>query len=162
MAARSRMAAVKQEAVNQTISLLIDLPAKPKDDLSLREAVQQMQIPLKSALVKGYSYADLAQILTDRGISISALTLKNYLPLGKRQSNKPTRKSRKTLREESATTANFAHSTSVRESAALPASAIATADNAETSPLEAISAPPPASSKGRRGRPKATAKATAE
>jgi hypothetical protein len=70
MAAHSKTAAVKQGTIDHTISFLTELPEKPKDDLSLREAVKQMQAQLKAALAKGYSYADLAKLLTDKGIKV--------------------------------------------------------------------------------------------
>jgi|SRR5579883_2423448 len=81
---RSRATVVNQDNVGQANTLLQELPQKPKADLSLKEAVRQMQVALRAALAKGYSYQDLATLLNEQGIKISALTLKNYLPSGKR------------------------------------------------------------------------------
>lgn len=93
---RTRATVVSPEAVEQATVLLEELPEKPKEDLSLREAVGQMQDSLKAALAKGYSYEELAQMLGKQGIQISAFTLKNYVPSGKRSATKgKTRKTKK-------------------------------------------------------------------
>lgn len=98
---RTRATVVSPEAVEQATVLLQELPEKPKEDLSLREAVGQMQDSLKAALSKGYSYEELAQMLAKQGIQISAFTLKNYVPSGKRSASKAKpRKSRKAGDEE--------------------------------------------------------------
>lgn len=93
---RTRATTVSPDAVEQAASFLEELPDKPKEDLSLREAVGQMQDSLKAALAKGYSYEELAQMLGNQGIQISAFTLKNYVPSGKRSITKgKPRKSKK-------------------------------------------------------------------
>lgn len=92
---RTRATIVSPEAVEQATILLEELPEKPRENLSLREAVKQMQDSLKAALAKGYSYEELAQMLAKQGIQISAFTLKNYVPSGKRSITKgKTRKSK--------------------------------------------------------------------
>jgi hypothetical protein len=83
-----RTTIVKQDKVDQAMTFLKELPDKPKEDLSLREAVGHLRDSIKDALSKGYSYADLAKMLTDQGIKISTLTLKNYVPSGKRSASK--------------------------------------------------------------------------
>ncbi|NEQ28918.1 MAG: hypothetical protein F6K28_60225 [Microcoleus sp. SIO2G3] len=85
---RPKTSSVSQKSVEQAGAFLAELPEKPKENLSLREAVAQLQDQIKAALAKGYSYEDVAQILGDRGIDISASTLKNYVPAGKRQATK--------------------------------------------------------------------------
>ncbi len=71
-----RTTIVKQDKVDEAMTFLKELPDKPKEDMSLREAVGHLRDEIKDALGKGYSYADLAKMLTDQGIKISALTLK--------------------------------------------------------------------------------------
>ncbi|NJP12183.1 MAG: hypothetical protein HC866_24210 [Leptolyngbyaceae cyanobacterium RU_5_1] len=85
---RPKASVVKQNMIGHALALLQELPEKPKENMSLREAVEQMQDSIRAALAKGYSYDDLAKMLTDKGIKISALTLKNYAPSGKRQAAK--------------------------------------------------------------------------
>lgn len=99
---RTRATTVSPEAVEQAASFLEELPDKPKEDLSLREAVGQMQDSLKAALAKGYSYEELAQMLGNQGIQISAFTLKNYVPSGKRSITKG--KPRKSKKDDPETT----------------------------------------------------------
>lgn len=79
---------VKQDAIEQTSVFLQSLPEKPKENLSLREAIDQMQDSLREALAKGYNYQELAAMLTEQGIKISAFTLKNYVPSGRRRAAK--------------------------------------------------------------------------
>jgi hypothetical protein len=79
-----RATIVKPETIEHTKTALQALPEKPKEGLSLREAVNRLQEPLRAALNRGYNYEDLAKMLTDRGIKISTATLKNYVPSGKR------------------------------------------------------------------------------
>ncbi|MBD2090842.1 hypothetical protein H6F67_13380 [Microcoleus sp. FACHB-1515] len=85
---RPKTSIVSQKSVEQAGAFLAELPEKPKEKLSLREAITQIQDQIKAALAKGYSYEDIAKILGDRGIDISASTLKNYVPAGKRQATK--------------------------------------------------------------------------
>ncbi len=130
---------VKQQAVEHAVTFLQELPEKPKEDLSLKEAVESLRDPIKSALAKGYSYQDLADLLSEKGIKISALTLKNYVPAGKRQTGKTKgRKPRKAQENEVATA-----------EAALPQAVTET-----TSPATPETEAPPA--KPRRGRAKGT------
>ncbi|NJP11503.1 MAG: hypothetical protein HC866_20160 [Leptolyngbyaceae cyanobacterium RU_5_1] len=100
---RPKATAVNHQLVGQASALLQELPEKQKEDLSLREAISQMQEPLRAALAKGYNYADLAAMLSEQGIKISPLTLKNYVPSGKRQATKTKAKRvKKSVSEEAA------------------------------------------------------------
>ena len=66
-----------------------ELNKKKKSELNLRESIYYLRHKLKRALRQGYSYEDLAQILAEQNIVISATTLKQYLSV---VSKKPTRK----------------------------------------------------------------------
>jgi hypothetical protein len=85
---RSRAASIQKQAIDQVNASLQDLPEKPKDNLSLREAVNLLQDEIRSALAKGYTHEDLAAIFADQGIEISALTLKRYVSSGRSQGTK--------------------------------------------------------------------------
>jgi len=85
---RPKAVIVKRDVVETAGSFLGTLPEKPKETLSLREAMSNLKEPIRAALAKGYSYQDLAALLSGQGIEISASTLKNYVPSGKRQSSK--------------------------------------------------------------------------
>ncbi|MBL1179399.1 hypothetical protein [Pantanalinema sp. GBBB05] len=80
----SRGTTVKQAAIDDAQLALQALPDKPKEKLSLKEAVEKLKAPLQAALAKGYSYQELAMMLKENDIVISAATLKNYVPVGKR------------------------------------------------------------------------------
>jgi hypothetical protein len=82
---RPKAATIKQEAVTHASEFLQTLPEKPKEALSLREAVDQLRDQIRAALYRGYTYSDLAAMLSEKGIKISASTLKNYVPSGRRQ-----------------------------------------------------------------------------
>uniref|UniRef100_A0A832M3B9 Mobilization protein MobC n=1 Tax=Oscillatoriales cyanobacterium SpSt-402 TaxID=2282168 RepID=A0A832M3B9_9CYAN len=85
---RPKASAVKQASIKDTNAFLQSLPEKPKEELSLREAIDQMRDSVRGALAKGYTYQELAAMLTEKGIKISAFTLKNYVPSGRRRSMK--------------------------------------------------------------------------
>lgn len=85
---RSRAASIQKQAIDQVNASLQELPEKPKDNLSLREAVNQLQDEIRAALAKGYSYEDLASMFSEKGIDISALTLKRYVSSGRSRASK--------------------------------------------------------------------------
>jgi hypothetical protein len=88
---------VEATAVDQIGSLLAELPERPSAEFSLREAVNELQEPLRAALAKGYSHEELAKILNDNDIKIRVSTLKHYLATAQsasRQTSK-TRRTRK-------------------------------------------------------------------
>jgi hypothetical protein len=79
---------VTQDMLTQASTALLELPERPQENLSLREAVIALHEPITEALGKGYSYEDVAQMLEKQGISIAPASLKHYLARSKRE-NKP-------------------------------------------------------------------------
>lgn len=59
--------------------MLRDLPDKPRESWSLREAIHLLKDTIYGALDRGYSYEEVADLLSDRGIKISPSSLKSYL-----------------------------------------------------------------------------------
>ena len=55
------------------------LPPKPKQGMTLREAISKFKPTITKALKRGYTYEEVAAILTEEGISIKGATLKQYL-----------------------------------------------------------------------------------
>jgi len=98
---RTKASIVKKELVGQVAGFLGELPDKPKNELSLKEAVRELQDLIRGALGKGYTYQEVADMLSNQGIKISAFTLKSYVPAGKRQSTRG--KTRRTKKEAEAT-----------------------------------------------------------
>lgn len=76
---------VSKSAIDSATSTLQGLPEKPKENWSLREAVSVLQESISAALSKGYSYEEVAKMLTAKGVDISASSLKSYLSAAKRQ-----------------------------------------------------------------------------
>lgn len=141
---RSRAVNVSREAVDQVGVLLQQLPEKPKEAVSLQEAVNQLQEEIRLALSKGYSYAELAPLLGERGIAISANTLKRYVSIGRGKSGKGRKPSTNGRRKKAA-------SAEEAESA-----------NSEAPSIEAAAEPEAPKPEGRRGRGKAKAEPAAE
>lgn len=75
---------VPQQALASISLTLTDLPEKPKDSWSLREAVEQLQDSITIAMQRGYSYDDIVKVLASSGIHITASSLKRYLSIAKR------------------------------------------------------------------------------
>ncbi|WP_421654640.1 hypothetical protein [Leptothermofonsia sp. ETS-13] len=151
---RPKSTLVKQETVGHAIAFLQDLPEKTKEDLSLREAVEQMREPIRAALAKGYSYDDVAKMLSDKGIKISALTLKNYAPSGRRQAGKTTtRRPRRSTKSAAADQSSSSNNAKGEDDSEAKSSAITTPELTET----ATNGVEPAPTKPRRGRRKSVA-----
>lgn len=75
---------VQQTAIEQATSLLEQLPEKPKEVWSLREAIDLLQDSITTALHRGYSHEEVATMLADKGIKISVSSLKRYLAATKK------------------------------------------------------------------------------
>lgn len=74
-----------KSALDLATVALQDLPEKPKEKVSLREAVELLQTEIVDALGKGYSYEEIAEVLSKEGIPIASSSLKHYLARSKRQ-----------------------------------------------------------------------------
>lgn len=85
---RPKTASVSKTAIDQVGSLLQDLSAKPKEEMSIREAIDHLREPIQGAMAKGYHYDDIIKILADSGITTTATTVKRYLSLSNPRRNK--------------------------------------------------------------------------
>lgn len=70
---------VQQISIEQATNLLEQLPEKPKEVWSLREAIDLLQDSISTALDRGYSHEEIAALLADKNIKISVSSLKRYL-----------------------------------------------------------------------------------
>ena len=88
----SALPAVSQSAIAQASVMLQALPEKPKDNWSLREAVSVLHDSIIAAIDRGYSHEEVAAMLAEKGVNITAPSLKRYLASVKREkeSDKPT------------------------------------------------------------------------
>ncbi len=75
----SGSALVDESAISQAGSLLEQLPQKPKEHWSLREAIDLLREPINTALDRGYTHNEIATFLADQEIRISVSSLKRYL-----------------------------------------------------------------------------------
>ncbi|MBW4658186.1 MAG: hypothetical protein KME15_05895 [Drouetiella hepatica Uher 2000/2452] len=81
----SASAAVSKSAIAQASTMLQALPQKPKDNWSLREAVSLLHDSIISAIDRGYSHEEVAAMLGEKGVDITAPSLKRYLASVKRE-----------------------------------------------------------------------------
>lgn len=104
---------VSKGAISSASSILEELPEKPKEIWSLREAIDLLKEPISAALDRGYSYAEVSKMLTEKGVEISPSTLKYYLSSARKEKDgsKPKMRRRRktqgiTLNPETVTLAN--------------------------------------------------------
>ena len=62
---------------------------KPKQGMTLKEAISKFKPTITKALRRGYTYEEVAFILTEEGISIKGATLKQYLAESKGKKRAP-------------------------------------------------------------------------
>jgi hypothetical protein len=82
---RSKTSTLSRQVIDQADDFLQSLPEKPRQNWSLREAVEHLRDQISEALAKGYSYEDVAEMLSGQGIEISPSTLKKYISIGRSQ-----------------------------------------------------------------------------
>ena len=82
------------------------IPPKPKQGMTLKEVIMKSRAMINLALKRGYTYDEIAAILTEEGISIKGATLKQYLTESKSKRSKTTPQS-KPRKEPTTTTAKL-------------------------------------------------------
>ena len=86
---------ISPEDLEKLISTLDALPPKPKEALSTRETVSGAEIAIRSALQKGYSFADIAEHFSRFRLSVRPGTISGYLadlepkPAAQKKAEKP-------------------------------------------------------------------------
>jgi hypothetical protein len=85
---------VSKNAISQASTTLLDLPEKPKEIWSLREAINALKDQITMALDRGYSYPEISKMLSTQGVEISASTLKYYLSSVRREDGTKTKRRR--------------------------------------------------------------------
>jgi hypothetical protein len=91
----STSAAVRKAAIEQAGLSLQELPEKPKDTWSLREAVSLLHDSITTALSRGYSHEEVSALLGEQGVSITASSLKRYLATARREKEGPKSKTKR-------------------------------------------------------------------
>jgi hypothetical protein len=108
----SAAAAVSKSAIEQVSLSLKDLPAKPKENLSLREAVLELHHSITTALDRGYSYDEVAGILAGQGVEITVASLKRYLAVARKEASETPKRTRRGTRSHNAPLAKQAETLS--------------------------------------------------
>lgn len=161
---RSPVAAnVTQQSLALATSALAELPEKPKTNYSLREAISQLQGVINTALDRGYTHQEIAEMLAGQGIRISPASLKSYLAASNREASatpKRRRTSTKKAKTEEAVAASAA-APSAEGSAEIEAAPKKTRGKKAASPDQEL-AKPKAETGSRRGRAAAKTKAAEE
>lgn len=81
----SSSASIPKRSIAQVSSTLKDLPAKPKENLSLRETIGELHDSITLALNRGYSYEEVVDILASQDINITVASLKRYLAAARKE-----------------------------------------------------------------------------
>jgi hypothetical protein len=140
---------VPKIAIEQATLALEALPEKPKERWSLREAVEHMQTSITAALEKGYTYDEVASMLSKQGVEIRASSLKRYLATAKKDDDAPAKprgrrpRQAKTAAETiESVTATIAASSGVVTPAALPEETPISASDHAAEPEAAVNSSP--------------------
>lgn len=164
----SAAAAVTKSAIAEASTLLKELPEKPKNNWSLREAVSLLQESITEALDRGYTYEEVAVLLGKQGVSIAAPSLKRYLAAVKRDKGSTRRggrgKSNKAALEASdlaSVVTSLEKAPVAKKAPAAEKAAPASKGQSKTSGRTAAKAEPKAAAKKAKATPTATAKTTA-
>jgi hypothetical protein len=70
---------IKKSTIEENRERLLNAPVKEKEDFSLQEAIHDMATEIDLILARGYSYEEIATMLSDGGIDIKPTTLRQYL-----------------------------------------------------------------------------------
>lgn len=97
---------IQKDAIEQANIALQQLPEKPKDNWSLREAIDALKDTILTALDRGYTYEEVAAFLSEQGVKISPSSLKSYLTAARRDAAVKPEKGRRGRRPKSATVAS--------------------------------------------------------
>jgi hypothetical protein len=77
---RTKWLEVNDDQVAGIMQVIQQLPSK---GYSLKMLIADMRSEIQQALERGYSYSEMAEILTKQGIKIAPRTLREYLKTGK-------------------------------------------------------------------------------
>jgi|GEM_PF-5207897 len=69
---------IKKSTIEENRQRLLNAPVKEKEDFSLQEAIHNMASEINQILERGYSYEEIATMLSDGGIDVKPTTLRQY------------------------------------------------------------------------------------
>lgn len=79
---------VKKTAIDQARSALVKAPPKEKEVFDLREAIAELRQEIEGILAKGYSFDEVSELMSQSGIEIKGVSLKQYLAALRRKDTK--------------------------------------------------------------------------
>lgn len=126
---------VSKDAISGASTALQDLPEKPKEIWSLREAINLLKDQITLALDRGYTYTEVSQMLSTKGVEISPSTLKYYLSSARKEDGGGKTKTRRRRRSFSMTADTLQNGSAALEEAA-PAEEAPEATEAPEAPEE--------------------------
>ncbi len=91
---------IKKSTIEENRARILNAPVKEKEDFSLQEAIHDMATEINQILDRGYSYDEIATMLTDGGIDVKPTTLRQYLAqitkvkVGSKAKSKPSSKAK--------------------------------------------------------------------
>ncbi len=109
---------VSKDAISGASTALQDLPEKPKEIWSLREAINLLKDQITLALDRGYTYTEVSQMLSTKGVEISPSTLKYYLSSARKEDGSGKTKTRRRRRSFSMTADALQNGSAALEEAA--------------------------------------------
>lgn len=98
----SAAASALNDAIESARSTLNELSEKPKEKLSLREAIGELHESITAALDRGYSYEEVVEILSTQGVTITVASLKRYLAAARKEVSDQPKRNRRTARSRQA------------------------------------------------------------
>jgi hypothetical protein len=98
----SASASALNDAIESARSTLNELSEKPKEKLSLREAIGELHESITAALDRGYSYEEVVEILSTQGVTITVASLKRYLAAARKEVSDQPKRTRRTARSRQA------------------------------------------------------------
>jgi predicted AAA+ superfamily ATPase len=79
---------VKKSIIEDNRSKLLNAPVKEREEFSMSEAIHQIADEITEVLGRGYSYDEVANMLSAGGIDIKGTTLRQYMTAMKRDISK--------------------------------------------------------------------------
>lgn len=76
---RTRTQGLSIATIEETRAALEALPEKKRDRFTVGEAIAKLELPIQSALDKGYSRQDVVAVLNKAGVPISLSSLRYHL-----------------------------------------------------------------------------------
>lgn len=79
---------VKKGAIDKAKSVLSEVAPKEREVFELREAIAQLRQDIEGILAKGYSFDEVAELLTSSGVEVKGTSLKQYMTVFRRQDSR--------------------------------------------------------------------------